>query len=260
MKGRIAILVVLFVIACVTPAWSAHKGDISMSVEITGMQDMMALLMKGIASDFGADVPSDIQSQLGSTEMPGKITISGGITIQDDNIRISLNDPFGDALGMESGAAIELMINSQDGFLYMYYPDTLNGHKVDLSKMKAGGLAESGGLLGNRNYDEILKSNKDNVRKVGSKVVFGYQCTGYTVKLNGPQGASIEADMWVSDELGFPIAVRTRMSGMNMMWEIHNLQRTTDKAVSFFRPPNGASISEMSADSLLSVAGGIGAR
>jgi hypothetical protein len=258
MKGTISLLVFLIVLASVTPVWCAQEGDIVMTIEITGMEDLMSMLMKGMGSEMGANLPGEIQSQLGSTDMPGKISLNGSIIIQGDNLRISLNDPFSDTMGMESGAAIELMVNSQDGFLYMYYPDTLNGYKVDMSKMKAGGLAESGGLLGNRNYDEMLKSNKDNVRKVGTKVVFGYPCTGYSVKLNGPQGKSVEADMWVSDELGFPIAIRTRMSGMNMMWEIHNINQVADMAASFFRPPGNALIEEMSADSMLSIAGGVG--
>lgn len=260
MKRTLFVLVLLLFFVCVTPVWGAHEGDIVMTVEITGMEDLMSLLMQGMSSDMGENLPGEIRQQIDSSDIPGKISLDGAITIQGDNLRISLNDPFGDAMGMEAGAAIELMVNAQDGFLYMYYPDTLNGYKVDLSKLKAGGLAESGGLIGNRNYDEILKSNKDNVRKVGSKVVFGYQCTGYSVKLNGPQGQSVEADMWISNDLGFPIAVRTRMSGMNMMWEIHNLNRIPDKAVSFFRPPNGTAIEEMSADSMLSIAGSAGQR
>ena len=256
MKNTISVFILLLTLLSVSPAWSAHEGDIVMSVEITGMEDLMSLLSKGMGSQLGADLPSDIQSQLGSSDLPGKISLNGAITIQGDNLRISLNDPFGDAVGMESGAAIEIMVNSQDGYLYMYYPDTLNGYKVDLSKMKDGGLAESGGLIGNRNYEEMLKSNKNTVRKVGSKVVFGYQCTGYSVKLTGSQGKNVEADMWVSDELGFPIAVRTRMSSMNMMWEVHNINRTEDKPISFFRPPSGATIEETSANNILSIAGG----
>jgi hypothetical protein len=239
-------------IALCTPAWAAHSGDVAMFIKIEGMQDMLSSLMQGVASGMGEDfdasqVPTDAQ-------IPNELSVSGAITIQGDNLRISLNDPTSEAMGAVASVAMELILNSADKYLYLYYPDTLNGSRVSLATLDAGGLAGSGGLIGNRNYDEVLKQNKDRVKTYGSKVVFGFECTGYSVTLDGPQGMKIDADMWVANELEFPIAVRARMSGMNLTWELHNLSRVPDQAASYFKPPRDAKLTEISGDQLLSTA------
>ena len=253
MVKRVLCLVLTCLLASLAqPAFAAHSGDLSMFIEIEGMRDMMAAMMQGVASGMGEGV--DTSQMPSSANIPSEISVSGAILIQGDNLRISLNDPTSEAMGAGASVAMELMLNGADKYLYLYYPDTLNGYKVPLSTLKGGGLAGTGGLIGNRDYDEVLENNKDRVKSVGTKVIFGLQCTGYSVTLDGPNGQKIEADMWVANELEFPIAVRARMSGMDMTWEIHDLTSVPDVKASYFRPPAEAKLTEISGDQLLSTA------
>lgn len=241
-------------------ASAAVTGDIKLSVDIAGLSGMMSEIM----AQLGRQAPGDAggAGDTGAAQQSASVSTTGTIIIQGDNLRISLNQlgpppaaqEGGDA-GVGGGAStMEIMLNNGDNRLYVYYPDTLNGFYVDLSKTEAGGLAETGALAGNRNFADALKGA--NVTAVGSQDVYGHKCTGYKVMLKKPEtGKTTEVDLWVADDLGFPVAVRSKSDTFSLTWEITNTKSTPDKGVDYFRPPANAALREAQAAGLMSVAG-----
>ena len=246
MRRIFAIFVVFAVILASSAAQAAVVGDIKLSVEISGLNEMMKQFLAQMGQ--GGQLPAR-DAPLGDSTL----TTSGKILIEGNNLRISLIDPSASLAGAGAGGAstIEIMLNKGDNRIYVYYPDTLNGMYVDLGKTEPGGLAESGALVGNRNFADAIRGA--NVTTVGKKSVLGRNCTGYKVLLNKEAGKTMEVDMWVADDLGFPIAVRSRSDYFNMTWEVTNAKSTPDKGGAFYRPPGNAALKESTAAGLMSL-------
>jgi len=230
------------VFAFAAPGWAASTGEITLTLDFSGLSSHMTKLF----GMMGAAPPPEADSG-----RPIAVTFNGHIFIQGDNLRIALADPTGASAG--AVPAIEIMVNKSDNKLYFYYPDTLNGVAVDLGQAESSGLAESGALTGNRNYRDLL--GNVNAKSVGKETILGHESTGYAFKIAREGGRTVMVDMWVADDLGFPIAVRTRSDMFNMTWEVKNLKTTPDKGVGFFRPPQDAALRQDSAASILGMAG-----
>jgi len=256
MKKAVLLCLILFAMLIASPSFGAVTGDIALTVEIDDLKQIMSQWMEDITNQLGDETVDKAQEGLSQLEgAPSSISLTGSIIIQGDNLRMELNDPMADLMSAGRLVSAVIMVNDRDGYVYIYFPDTLNGYKVPLSRMTPSDMIESGGVLGNRNYDELLEQGS--ARAVGTREIFGYMCTGYSVELTGPGGTTIKADMWVADELGFPLAVRTKITGINVTWEIHNLKNTPDRSAKFFRPPGNALIKEVDSANLMSMSGGL---
>lgn len=244
MRKIACVLVSVLFVLFSSPLWAAVEGNLIITIELGDIQNLLesfkAQMVEELAGELGGELPELDEAMLSA--IPTSISVTGSIFIQGENMRMTLDNYSAFQIGDEQSPIPEtvILVNHSDKKVYQYNPDTREGFVVDVSGADAVDMTESGGLIGNRNYKNILKGA--DVTTVGSRVVNGVECTGYRVKIDDPGSMVGEVNMWVSDKLDFPIAVRVEIMGMKIIWEIKDLNTVPDRSMDFFRPPPGTKL------------------
>ncbi len=262
MRFLLGVFVFLCAIAAAQPADAASRGDILITVEIKDMGKLMSTFFEGFSGLAGEMSPEErARMKITMDEIsaqPVAVSVGGKIFIQGNSLRLAINDFMGEMMGAAESVLVEVMVNEQDNYAYMWYPDTLNGMKFSMKGMSAEQMAGSGALIGNKDFSKVLQGA--NVKTIPAREILGLKATGYAVKLPAEGGQSIDLNLWVSDKHGFPIAVRMNMPGMMFTWEIRNLTEVADRGPEFFRPPSGVKIIEADPSQMMTAAGAFGGR
>ncbi|MDD2510691.1 MAG: lipoprotein [Syntrophomonas sp.] len=200
------------------------------------------------SSETSAPAPKEAgQSNSSSDDTSAQSLITKGMAVKNISYDCEVSLPEGEKMTMkalikgkkmrtempnpEGGGNIISIIDSDQGFVYIYQPDQKTATKMGISMSQQDNTPSP--------QDTMESLNADIMKYIGKETIDGKTCLVYEFQ-DGNQETS---KIWLWEDYGIPLKIESIMDGKKSVLEYRNV-KTDEIPDSMFEIPEGTTIME----------------